>query len=94
METQISPMLAVNDGNAAIEFYRAAFDATLLWHLDGGEHVVAGLSIDGAKFFIADESPPSRHAGTRLCGVYNREDRTVRERSRGEAQASVSSRSD
>lgn len=54
-------MLAVSDGNAAIAFYKAAFGAELLWHLDGG-HVVAGLSIDGAKFFLAHESPPN---GTR-----------------------------
>jgi PhnB protein len=58
MQTQISPMLAVTDGNAAIEFYEAAFGAELLWHLDGGGHVVAGLAIDGAKFFLAHESPP------------------------------------
>jgi PhnB protein len=57
MPTQISPMLAVSDGNAAIAFYKAAFGAMLLWHLDGG-HVVAGLSIDGAQFFLAHESPP------------------------------------
>jgi PhnB protein len=57
MTTQISPMLAVSDGNAAIAFYRAAFGATLLWHLDGG-HVVAGLAIEGAQFFLAHESPP------------------------------------
>src|ERR1051326_3550769 len=49
-------MLAVSDGNAAIAFYKAAFGAELLWHLDGG-HVVAGLSIDGASFFLATESP-------------------------------------
>jgi uncharacterized glyoxalase superfamily protein PhnB len=49
--------LAVSDGNAAIAFYKAAFGAALLWHLDG-EHVVAGLSINGAKFFLASESPP------------------------------------
>ena len=50
-------MLAVSDGNAAIAFYEAAFGATVLWHLDGG-HVVAGLSIDSAPFFLASESPP------------------------------------
>jgi hypothetical protein len=49
--TQVFPMLAVSDGYAAIAFYQAAFDATLLWHLDGGGEVVAGLSIDGAQFF-------------------------------------------
>ena len=57
LQTQISPMLAVSDGNAAIQFYGAAFGATVLWRL-GDEHVVAGLSINGAKFFLAHESPP------------------------------------
>jgi PhnB protein len=57
MPAQISPMLAVSDGNAAISFYQAAFGAELLWHLDGGGHVVAGLAIDGAQFFLAHESP-------------------------------------
>ncbi len=55
MATEICPMLAVSDGRAAIEFYKAAFGATLLWSLDGE---VAGLSIAGARFFLAHESPP------------------------------------
>jgi PhnB protein len=54
MTTQISPMLAVRDGRAAIAFYQRAFGATLLWDLEGA---VAGLSIDGAEFFLAEESP-------------------------------------
>jgi catechol 2,3-dioxygenase-like lactoylglutathione lyase family enzyme len=54
MTTQISPMLAVRDGRAAIAFYQQAFGATLLWELEGA---VAGLSIDGAEFFLAEESP-------------------------------------
>jgi uncharacterized glyoxalase superfamily protein PhnB len=34
--------LAVGDGNAAIDFYKAAFGAQLLlWHLGGGGNVVA-----------------------------------------------------
>ena len=41
-----------------IDFYKAAFDAAVLWHLDGGAPVVAGLMVDGAKFFLAQESPP------------------------------------
>lgn len=57
MSPQISPMLAVSDGNAAIEFYQTAFDANVLWHLDAGGHVVAGLSVHGAQFFLAQESP-------------------------------------
>ncbi len=58
-------MLAVSDGNAAIAFYKAAFGATLLWHLDGS---VAGLSIDGAKFFLAHESPPYGTRSPSLAG--------------------------
>jgi PhnB protein len=48
-------MLAVTDGAAAIRFYQAAFGATLLWSLGDGQ--VAGLSVDGAEFFLAHESP-------------------------------------
>src|SRR5215467_6263071 len=58
MRTEISPMLAVNDGNGEIDFYKAAFNATVLWHLDGDSPDVAGLTVDGAKFFLAQESPP------------------------------------
>jgi uncharacterized glyoxalase superfamily protein PhnB len=62
---QISPMLAVSDGNAAIQFYKAAFGATVLWQLGGG---VAGLSIDGAKFLLAQESPPHGTRGPASAG--------------------------
>lgn len=55
---QISPMLAVSNANAAIDFYKAAFDASVLWHLGNDDHVVAGLSVHGARFFLATESPP------------------------------------
>ena len=58
--TQIFPLLAVSDCRAAIEFYKNAFDAKLLWDLDGA---VAGLSTDGAEFFLADQSP---EYGTRV----------------------------
>src|SRR6476620_2710454 len=54
VKTQISPMLAVGDGKAAIEFYKSAFGAAVLWSLNDA---VAVLSIDGAEFFLADESP-------------------------------------
>ncbi|MCU1280987.1 MAG: hypothetical protein JWM53_4533 [bacterium] len=66
--TQISPMLAVADGNAAITFYRSAFGATVLWQIDAGGHVVAGLEIDGAPFFLAHESPPHGTRGPAGAG--------------------------
>ena len=65
METQISPMLAVSDGRAAIEFYKAAFGATLVWDLKGA---VAGLLIDGAPFFLAEESPEFGTRGPASAG--------------------------
>jgi PhnB protein len=65
MTTQVSPMLAVNDGVAAIAFYKLAFGATLLWELDGA---VAGLSIDGAEFFLAEESPAYGTRGPHSVG--------------------------
>src|SRR5688572_14935686 len=68
MKPQISPMLAVSDGNAAIAFYQAALGATLLWQLDGGGHVVAGLSVDGARFFLAHESPSHGTRGPASVG--------------------------
>jgi len=61
-------MLAVNGGAAAIEFYKAAFGAEVLWSLDGGGPIVAGLSIDGAQFFLADESPEYGTRGPRGAG--------------------------
>jgi len=57
MGVEIAPMLAVSHGDAAIEFYRSAFNAKILWRLGEGADVVAGLSIDGAKFFLAYEAP-------------------------------------
>jgi len=52
------PTLSVRNGAAAVEFYKKAFSAEVLFCLtdpDGG--VVAELSIDGVHFLVADESP-------------------------------------
>ena len=51
-------MLAVRGGAKAIDFYKQAFGAEELWRVDAGGHIVAGLSVEGADFFLADESPP------------------------------------
>lgn len=61
-------MLAVTDGNAAIAFYRAAFGADVLWQIDAGGHVVAGLQIGGAQFFLAEESPQHGTHSPRSAG--------------------------
>jgi len=67
-QTQISPMLAVSDGSAAIEFYKVAFGAEVLWHLGSGRGVVAGLAIDGSRFFLAHEEPNYGTRGPDVAG--------------------------
>jgi PhnB protein len=57
MATEITVMLAVTDGLAAVEFYQKAFGAEVYWTIDAGGHVVAGLAIGGARFFLSTESP-------------------------------------
>ena len=54
----VSPWLSVRRSAAAVEFYKAAFGATPIFLLDGGDKgVVARLSIDGAELWLAEESP-------------------------------------
>ena len=51
-------MLSVRQGARAVEFYKAAFGAAEVFRLeDPSGAVVARLSIDGAEFWLADESP-------------------------------------
>lgn len=60
--TSLAPWLPVLDGTRALEFYKAAFGAEEAYLLDGGEKgIVARLSVDGAEFWVADES--SGHPG-------------------------------
>jgi len=66
--TQISPMLSVGDGKAALAFYQAAFGATVRWTIDAGDHIVAGLDIGGSEFFLADESPRHGTRGPKSAG--------------------------
>ena len=50
-------MLSVRNGKAALEFYKSAFGAKEVFLLEDSGSVVATLSIDGAEFWLADESP-------------------------------------
>jgi PhnB protein len=54
----IAPWLSVRNSAQAVDFYKVAFGATEVFRLedpDGG--VVARLSINGAEFWLSDESP-------------------------------------
>ncbi len=56
----VLPQLSVRGGLAALEFYRAAFGAEVVYQVGGtadNPSVVAQLSIEGAGFWVADESP-------------------------------------
>ena len=54
----VSPMLSVRRGARAVEFYKNAFGATELFRIESPDGaVVAELSVQGGKFWVADESP-------------------------------------
>lgn len=54
----VAPMLSVRHGARAVEFYKSAFGATEVFRIeDPAGSVVARLSVDGAEFWVADESP-------------------------------------
>ena len=56
--TSLAPMLSVRDGAKAVAFYQQAFDAKIAYLMEDPDGaVVARLSIDGAEFWVADESP-------------------------------------
>ena len=57
-KTSIAPMLSVRRGAQAVEFYKVAFEAQELFRIESESgDVVAHLSVGGAEFWIADESP-------------------------------------
>src|SRR3984893_12968851 len=54
----IAPWLSVRNSAQAVDFYKSAFGATEVFRLeDTGGSVVAKLSVDGAEFWLSDESP-------------------------------------
>lgn len=54
----LAPMLSVRDAARAVEFYKKAFGAVEVYRVeDPGGSVISRLSIEGAEFWVADESP-------------------------------------
>ena len=54
----IAPWLSVRQGAKAVEFYKSAFGAAEVFRIDAPDGaVVARLSVDGAEFWLGDESP-------------------------------------
>ena len=56
--SSIAPMLSVRDGARAVEFYQSALGASEVYRMeDPSGSVVSRLSVDGAQFWVSDESP-------------------------------------
>ena len=54
----LAPMLSVRNGAQAVEFYKSAFGAIEVFRIESPDGaVVSRLSIDGAEFWVSDESP-------------------------------------
>jgi PhnB protein len=69
MKTSIAPMLSVRKGASAIVFYEAAFGAGVVYRVDAPDGaVVAQLSVDGAEFWVADESPEHQNFSPESLG--------------------------
>jgi PhnB protein len=58
MTTSIAPLLSVRRGAQALAFYKAAFGAVELHKVESPDgEIVAQLAVDGAQFWVSDESP-------------------------------------
>jgi PhnB protein len=56
--SSLTPMLTVENAQAAIDFYRDAFNAVEETRFTAPTgHVVAELAIDGLRFFVVDANP-------------------------------------
>ena len=54
----VSPMLSVRNGAGAVEFYKTAFGAREVFRVETPDGaVVSRLSVEGAEFWVSDESP-------------------------------------
>ena len=65
VRTTIAPWLSVNDGERAVDFYRAAFGAVERYRLqdDAGNVMVAHLAVDEADFWVQDDPDASPVVG-------------------------------
>jgi len=68
LKTTIAPWLSVRDGARAVDFYKSAFGATEVFRMDGGDSVVARLSVAGAEFWLSDESPENGNFSPQSLG--------------------------
>jgi PhnB protein len=62
-------MLSVRNGARAVEFYKSAFGAAEVFKIESPDGaVVARLSVEGAEFWVADESPEHQNFSPESLG--------------------------
>jgi PhnB protein len=65
-------MLSVRNGARAVEFYKSAFGAIEVHRVeDPGGSVVSRLSVDGAEFWLSDESPEHGNFSPESLGIHS-----------------------
>jgi PhnB protein len=69
LRVSIAPWLSLREGRRAVEFYKSAFGAIEVFRIDGDdESVVARMSIEGAEFWLSDESPEHHNFSPQTLG--------------------------
>jgi PhnB protein len=69
VKTAIAPWLSVRRSLQAVEFYKAAFGADEKFRLEGADgSVVARLAVDGAEFWLGEESPEFQNFSPETIG--------------------------
>ena len=64
----IEPELWVDGAASAVDFYQAAFGATLLHRVGNGDDIVAQLAVGAARFWVAAASSAMRRHSPRAVG--------------------------
>lgn len=69
VKTTIAPWLSVRGSKKAVEFYKAALGATEAFKIEDPDgNVVARLSVEGAEFWVGDESPEHKNFSPETLG--------------------------
>jgi PhnB protein len=56
IQTTIAPWLTVQNGEEAVSFYKAAFDAVETYRLETPGGLIVRLSVNGAEFWVSGSS--------------------------------------
>lgn len=68
MPSELQPELWFDEPRLALEFYGAAFGATVLHLVGEGDHIVAQLAVDGAVFWVGSVSAELHRLSPQTAG--------------------------